>query len=206
MPEDTNVQKKIGTERLRGPDGTFVKIKTETKEAPADSDIDKPLVTVSVQNPFKKLLHWIDQIRRKQNTTFSIQLKLPLVVMITLFVVGISMLTSSKLFYDWGMTAGLRNVMAQPQPTPAIIVLPTATPAPVLITKLGTLKGIYTSDTETPTRYVLEDRDGMLTIIIATTRISLVQYIGQRVLVTGMYDTEGNTLKIRTAGDVEVIR
>ncbi len=202
-----STDRKINSEKqIRQPDGTFAKIKVETTQAPADADIDKPLVTVSVENPFRKLLHWIDQIRRKQNTTFSIQLKLPLVVMITLFVLAMSMLTSSKLFYDWGKIAGLSAVLAQPEPTPAIIVLPTATPAPVLVTRLGTLKGLYAGDIDTPTRYALEDREGEILMILAPAGVSLKQYVGTRVLVTGMYVSTDSTLRIRTIRDVEMIR
>lgn len=206
MAEEKRSHHDVATQQARGPDGTFVTLKAVSPELPEDSEIDNPLISVSLNNPFRKLLHWIDQIRRNQSTTFSIKLKLPLIVTITLFVLGISFVTSSKLFYDWGKLAGLHAVLAMPEPTPAIIILPTATPAPVRVTRLGILKGSYTDDTDTPTRYVLEDKEGEITIIITPTGVSLKAYIGSRVLVTGMYDVTGSTVMIRRASDVEVIR
>lgn len=199
-------RKKHVVNQMRATDGTFMSIQTDTTLAPEDAELDKPLVTVSVQNPFKKLLHWIDQIRRNQSTTFSIKLKLPLIVTITLFVLGVSLVTSSKLFYDWGKLAGLSAVLAMPDPTPAVLILPTATPAPVETTKLGILKGLYTTDTNNPTRYVLEDREGQIIIILAPATLSLKQYIGNRVLLTGMYEETGSTLKIQKGSDIEVLQ
>ncbi len=117
-----------------------------------------------------------------------------------------SMVTSSKLFYDWGKIAGLNAVLAMPEPSPAVIVLPTATPAPVQTTKLGILKGLYAPETENPTRYVLEEKDGTIVIIITPATISLKQYIGSRVLITGLYEKIGSTLHIAKAADIEVIR
>ena len=44
------------------------------------ADIDAPLVSVTINNPFKKILYWLNDIRRKQTTEFDInaKLKIPL--------------------------------------------------------------------------------------------------------------------------------
>lgn len=206
MPYDSKDRKKNAEQQIRRPDGTFVHITSETELAAPDPALDKPLIAVSVNNPFKKLLQWLDQIRRNQNTTFTIKLKLPFIVLLTLFVLAMSFVTSSKLFYDWGRIAGLNAVLAMPEPTPAVILLPTATPAPIQTTKLGTLKGLYGADINNPTRYVLEEKDGTIVIIIVPATLSLKQYIGSRVLITGMYSEIGSTLTIRKTSDIEIIR
>src|SRR5207253_1880511 len=54
-----------------------------------DSSLDEPLVSVSINNPFKKILYWLDEIRRKQSTEFDIsaKLKIPLIAWMGFFVV-----------------------------------------------------------------------------------------------------------------------
>lgn len=206
MPYDSKDRKIKAEQQIRRPDGTFVHITSETKLVPADPDLEKPLVAVSVNNPFKKLLQWFDQIRRNQNTTFTIKLKLPFIVLLTLFIHLMSMITSSKLFYDWGKIAGISAVLALPQPTPVVITTPPDNTSAIQTTKLGILKGLYVADTSNPTRYVLEDKKGEILIIVAPATLSLKQYIGNRVLITGEYQEADKTLRVRKTADIEVIR
>lgn len=42
---------------------------------------DEPLVSLQVNNPFAKVIKWIDQIRRKQTTTFALKVSVPLVAL-----------------------------------------------------------------------------------------------------------------------------
>ena len=205
MSYDSEDRKKNAEKQIRGPHGTFATMTSETQLGAPDPTLDKPLVSVSINNPFKKLLQWLDQIRRNQNTTFTIKLKLPFIVLLTLFVLAMSLVTSSKLFYDWGRIAGLSAVLAMPEPSPAVIVLPTATPAPIQTTKLGILRGLRATDNSTYASYILEDKNGAVTILMAPTTILLKLYVGRRVLITGMYEELNSTLRIQKASDIEVV-
>src|SRR3990167_5325928 len=73
---------------LRDAHGRFVspKIKTQTTvSSPADVSInpefEKPVLEVTVSNPLKKILYWLDQIRKRQTTTFAVKLSIPLIAL-----------------------------------------------------------------------------------------------------------------------------
>lgn len=60
------------------------KLKSATEGLAAIKDTftsDEPLVSVQVNNPFAKIIKWIDQIRRKQTTTFALKVSVPLVAL-----------------------------------------------------------------------------------------------------------------------------
>ncbi len=58
------------------------------KEGP-DEFLDKPLVSFSVNNPFKKILVWLKDIRKRQTTTFNFKISIPLIALpIFLLIVG----------------------------------------------------------------------------------------------------------------------
>ena len=72
--------------KLRDEKGRFVssaKIKAELKTSPPAviPEFEKPLLQVSITNPFRKILYWLDQIRRKQTTTLVIRLSIPLIAL-----------------------------------------------------------------------------------------------------------------------------
>ena len=60
-----------------------IKVKSETKTPKTDinPEFEKPVVSVSISNPFKKILYWLDQIRKKQTTTFAFKLSIPLIAL-----------------------------------------------------------------------------------------------------------------------------
>ena len=183
--------------------------------------LDEPLIVV--QNPFKKLLHWLDQIRRKQTTTFDFKISIPLIALpIFLVVLGGAFLY----FFNLGKQA---QVPTGTQPSPLPVA--TSTPQmPVIVSKVGIIKATYMvlgdtdeqpsvtplppTDTPIPTitpsptmpavsRYVLEDDNHSIFFLITPASLSLQKYINKRVLVTGMYDKSKETITIKKTGDIE---
>src|SRR3989338_5730278 len=81
--------KKKAKIRLSDESGKTIKrstINTEiTTDSPAEAGVipefEKPLVAVTVNNPFKKILYWLDQIRKHQTTTFALKLSIPLIAL-----------------------------------------------------------------------------------------------------------------------------
>src|SRR5216683_4713974 len=51
--------------------------------------LDAPLVSVSINNPFKQMLHWLDDLRKKQTTEFDINTKLKIPLLAWAVVVGV---------------------------------------------------------------------------------------------------------------------
>ncbi len=104
------------------------------------SEPDEPLVSVQIQNPFKKLLHWLNDIRKKQTTTFDFKIKIPLLALPIFFAV---LGGTFQFFFNLGQAKEQQVVAAMPTPTPIIILQPTSTPAPVLVSRMGIIKATY---------------------------------------------------------------
>lgn len=186
---------------------------------PPKENFDEPLVSVQIQNPFKKLLHWLNDIRKKQTTTFDFKIKIPLLALpIFLAVLG----GAFQFFFTLGQVKEKQAVAAMPTPTPIIIVQPTATPAPVLISRMGTIKATYqvtellpsnneaspSAETETPTpipaRYVLVKGEDIIFLVVPT-EVKLEYYRNKKVLITGLYDKKTDTLQISKTTDIEIL-
>src|SRR4030042_3318435 len=63
--------------------GAAINIKSgvSTPGSDINPEFEKPLVSFSISNPFKKILYWLDQIRKKQTTTFVLKVSVPLIAL-----------------------------------------------------------------------------------------------------------------------------
>ncbi|MBI2430397.1 MAG: hypothetical protein HYV39_00030 [Candidatus Levybacteria bacterium] len=186
---------------------------------PPKENFDEPLLSVKVQNPFKKLLHWLNEIRKKQTTTFDFKIKIPLLALPIFFAV---LGGAFSFFFNLGQTKEKEAIAALPTPTPIVIIKPTATPAPVFVSRMGTIKATYqvtellsvdteassSAETETPTpipsRFVLVKNDD-ITFLVVPPEVSLNYYLNKRVLISGWYDKLKDTLSIAKSSDIEIL-
>ncbi len=103
-----------------------------TRDTSASSgSLDEPLVVIN--NPFHKLLHWLDDIRKKQTTTFDLKISVPLIALpIFLIVLGGA--------FQYVFTLGKQSEKAQitTMPTPT-----STTQKSILISKVGYIRGTY---------------------------------------------------------------
>jgi len=244
-----NSEKEEGDLRPRDSQGRFIKstanpqeaVKTTIKiEGPVEtitkgpySDLDKPLVSLSINNPFKKILYWLNDIKKKQTTTFDLKIKVPLIALpVFLAVIG----GGFQIFFNLGKQSEKQAVSSQPAPTPIIIVQPTKPPEPTLVSRLGTVKATYqvvnllnptptltqsnneestdsafptilpTATPIPPSKYVLVGKNDQIIFLITASGFSLQSYLNQRVIVTGLYDKSKNTLKIEKSTDIELLQ
>ena len=215
----TNTKKQV-----RDEDGHFIpqediKIETKTqtpfppKEDTKKSSSDEPLVSLQVHNPFKKLLKWLDYIRKHQTTTFNFKINIPLIALPVFIAVTMGILQG---FFSLGKYSQKKETETMPTPTPIVIVEPTIAPVPIAISKLGTITATYqeeegreeeegASPIPAISRYILVDNDDRVTFLIIPQSIPMERYINRRVLVTGMYDVEHLALTIDDPSDLEII-
>lgn len=213
-----------------------IKTDLETHKVIHDKErLDEPLVSFSIQNPFKRLLYWINDFRKKQTTTFDFKIKIPLLALpIFLALLG----SAFQIFFSLGKSVEKKEIAALPTPTPVIIIQPTTPPLPLIISRLGTIKATYHLTPTLPTfapvtspndqgasssgiptsspkmypeevvkveRYVLIDKNEELTFLVIPKTLSLNNYLNQRVLVTGLFDQNKNFLTIEKNSDIELM-
>lgn len=185
-----------------------------------DPSFEEPLISFSIQNPFKRILYWLNDIRKKQTTTLDLKIKIPLIALpVFLIVLG----GAFQAFFSLGRYTQKQEILAKPTPTPKVITQLTKPPEPVLVSKMGIIKATYqvndllsptpasASSTPTvyptaiPSRYVLVGRSDQIIFLLASSELSLNYYLDRRVLVTGLYDKMANTLKVGKASDIEVL-
>ncbi len=184
----------------------------------ADS-FEEPLISFKINNPFKRVLYWLNDIRKKQTTTFSIQVKIPLMALPVIMVV---LAGSFQTFFSLGKQAEKAEVIAKPSPTPVIIV---QAPKEIVVSRAGVVKATYALissppiisvspeasssptliPTLAPSKFVLVGRNGQPAFLIGGQGVSFNNYLNKRVLATGFYDKEKNTLKIEKSTDIEVL-
>lgn len=209
----TNAKKQV-----RDGDGHFIpeeEIKTETKiktpfpkKSGGTSSADEPLVSVRINNPFAKLLKWLNYVRKHQTTTFNFKINIPLIALPVFLFVIIGILQG---LFSLGKYSQKKEIEALPTPTSIIVVEPTTIPLPISISKLGTITATYQeapmalSPTPTIRRYILVDKDDHITFLIIPQSVNMAGYLNRRVLVTGMYDIAHLTLTIEGQSDLEII-
>lgn len=154
------------------------------------STLEDPLVSININNPFKKLLLWIDQIRKKQNTELSLKIKLPLAVTLSIAAMALGIATTGQYIYNWGKYIGITQAKATTVATP--------------ITRIGILMGSKTA-TGAHSRYILATAGGEVFILEPPPNTNLSSFIDHRVLVTGHQDATTNTLKISSMRDIEIM-
>lgn len=179
--------------QLRDERGHFVKgatVKTKISVSsplgvePLNPEFEKPLVSVSLNNPFKKILYWLDQIRRHQTTTFALKLSIPLIAL-PIVIVGV---------FSLGRLSGINFQKSQTTPPPI------PSPQPVSISKAGTLKVAKGVETH----YLLSLKNGEILNLLIPPTIDLTKYSNKQVLVTGTYNKTTGMLTVSDIAEVEV--
>lgn len=154
-------------------------------------EFEKPIVSVAISNPFKKILYWLDQIRRHQTTTFAFKLSIPLIVIPVIIAAAFSLGRINGInFYDKLNTE---------QAISASLVVPS--PLPVSSSRAGTLKVAKGTNV---TNYLLSLANGTLIVLDLPANIDLTKYANKQVLVTGTYDKNVNIMKVADIAEVTV--
>lgn len=173
--------------------GESLKVTTtvETPEAGDIPEFEKPLVQLSISNPFKKLLYWLDQIRKKQTTTLAIKLSIPLIAFPIILAAAFSLGRISGLGFI-GSGVGKDS----PIPSPKIEIS-----QQTKISKAGTLR---IAKSATKTTYLLALRNGELMSLEIPEAINLAKYGNKQILVSGTLDKNTNVLRVADIAEVTI--
>lgn len=180
---------------LRDSNGRFVssKIKSETKvsspaDVPLNPEFEKPVLQVTVTNPLKKILYWLDQIRRKQTTTFAVKLSIPLIALPVIIFAAFQVGRSSVVlpFINKPVTSNQ---------------LPATSPSPIPYSRSGILKIAKGAN---QIKYVLALKNGENVLLIVPPNIELSKYQNKQVLVTGYYNRQANSITVTEIAEIEL--
>ena len=177
--------------------GRFVssKIKSKTSvstpaDVPLNPEFEKPVLVVTITNPFKKILYWLDQIRKRQTTTFAVKLSIPLIALPVIIFAAFQVGRSSV-------------VLPFLQSSPATSYQqPVTSPPPVPYSRSGTLKVAKTTN---QIKYVLALKNGENVLLEIPQNIELTKYQNKQVLVTGYYMRQANSIKVLEIAEIELI-
>jgi len=174
--------------------GRFVSLKTKTsvsgpKDVKVNPQFEKPILQVTVTNPLKKILYWLDQIRKKQTTTFAVKLSIPLIALPVIIFAA----------FQVGRSSVVLPFLQNPTPTP--VVKPSPSP-PVPYSRSGTLK---IAKTGSQTKYVLALKNGENVLLEVPQDIQLTKYQNKLVLVTGIYNRQSNVITVTEIAEIEIV-
>ncbi len=209
--------------QLRDGDGHFIPVKSPFKpKVKNTSSVSDPLFSFTINNPFKKILQWLDYLRKHHTTSFDFKIKVPLIAL-PFFLFAIFALFQG--FFSLGQYTKKQQIEALPSPTPIIITEPTTTQAPVRSSYIGVIQSTYfiptvvlsppvepsssvqpDNDIFITNRYILLDKEDKVIFLEVSSGVSMDSYLGKRVLITGLYDPQSHSLRIAAASDIEILR
>jgi|GEM_PF-4093574 len=210
--------------QLRDADGHFIPKKdSPTKqEVKKKSSVNDPLFSFTINNPFKKLLQWIDYLRKHHTTTFDFKIKVPLIALPFFLFVVVGLLQG---FFTLGQYTKKQQIEALPTPSPVVVTETSTIKAPFRSSFLGVIQSTYrlpfltrSPQKESTTaaqphqesfktnRYILLDTDNRVLFLDVSPKILMERYVGKRVLITGRFDPSSQTIQVPSAEDIEIIR
>lgn len=178
----------------RDENGRFISLKAKTsvsgpQDVKVNPEFEKPILQVTVTNPLKKILYWLDQIRKKQTTTFAVKLSIPLIALPVIIFAA----------FQIGRGSVVLPFLQNSTPTP--VVKPSPSP-PVPYSRSGILK---IAKTGSQTKYVLALKNGENVLLEVPQNIQLTKYQNKLVLVTGIYNRQSNVITVTEIAEIEVI-
>src|SRR4030042_2629084 len=178
----------------RDENGRFISLKAKTsqsgpKDVKINPELEKPILQVTVTNPLKKILYWLDQIRKKQTTTFALKLSLPLIAIPVIIFAA----------FQIGRSSVVLPFLQNSTPTP--VIKPSPTP-PVPYSRSGTLK---IAKTGSQTKYVLALKNGENDLLEIPKNEKLTKYQNKLVLVTGIYNRQSKVIAVSEIAEIEVL-
>lgn len=184
----------------RDANGRFVSSKpitaTTTQTGPSDIPInpefEKPVVSVTVNNPLKKILYWLNEIRKRQTTTFAIKLSIPLIALPVIIFAAFQLGKGN---------IALPFIKYHASPLPSVTSVKEGSPTPVPYSRSGTLKVARVGD---KTKYVLALKNGENVLLQTPDQLDLAKYGNKLVLVTGIYNRAANSISVTEIAEIEV--
>lgn len=154
-------------------------------------EFEKPILSVTINNPFRKLLYWINEIKKRQTTTLAFKLSVPLIAL-PVILAGV---------FTLGRFSGISFQKTQTPTTAPITPVQTESKIPITLSRAGTLRVAKGS---TGTRYLLALRNGEIVNLQIPVTIDLTKYANKQVLVTGTQNKTTGVIIVTDIAEIQV--
>lgn len=154
-------------------------------------EFEKPMLSVTVNNPLRKILYWVNEIKKRQTTTLAFKLSIPLIAL-PIVLAGV---------FTLGRFTGISFQKNQSSISPTVITASTDSKTPIVLSRAGTLR---VAKGATGIRYLLALRNGEIVNLQIPASIDLTKYANKQVLVTGTQDKTTGILIVTDIAEIEV--
>lgn len=158
----------------------------DLKQVKEESELDKPLVSVSLNNPIAWFLKWLNKLKKRQTTTISFRLGVPLIALPVLIV---ALATVFLGFLKTTTPEMQENQIEKPADS-------------YILSRAGTLRVV---ETDSEFLYFLILADGEAIRLIAPEAIDLSGFDDKRILASGSFNKSENTLTVENLADLEIL-
>ena len=157
----------------------------DIKESEEEAKLEKPLVSVSVNNPISWFMKLVNQLKKKQTTTFTFRLGVPLIALPVLIA------AFAGVFFGLGKLT-----------TPKEEKIVEKTPSSYYVSRAGVLKIV--EGAEKPV-YFLVLSSGEALKLQPPENINLSKLSDKRIMASGTYTVETNTIDVENIADMELL-
>jgi len=157
----------------------------DIKESGEEAKLEKPLVSVSINNPLTWLMKLINQLKKKQTTTFTFRLGVPLIALPVLIA------AFAAAFFGLGkITAPKEEKIVE------------KSPSSYYVSRAGILKAVGGGEAVI---YFLVFPSGEAMKLQAPENIDLSKLKNKRILASGTYTVSTNTLSVENVAGMELL-
>jgi len=161
----------------------------DIKESEEEAKLEKPLVSVSINNPLSWLMKLLNQLKKKQTTTFTFRLGVPLIALPVL-IAGFA-----AVFFGLGKLTIPKEEKVEEK-------IVEKTPSSYDVSRAGVLKAVGEGVGVT---YFLVFPSGEAMKLQAPENIDLAKLKNRRILASGTYTVATNTLSVENVADMELL-
>lgn len=157
----------------------------DIKESEEEAKLEKPLVSVSVNNPISWFMKLLNQLKKKQTTTFTFRLGVPLIALPVLIA------AFAAVFFGLGKLT-----------TPKEEKIVEKSPSSYYVSRAGVLKIVEGTEGSV---YFLVLSSGEALKLQPPENINLSKLSDKRILASGTYTVETNTLGVENVANMELL-
>lgn len=204
MPFNSDARRVKAIKQKRDEKGHFIplnpEIKVKSKSTGAANVIsrffkteevqdDESIVKVSVNNPFKRIIKLLEELKSKQATTLSLRFTIPLIalpiVFFLAFQLGRSQVPCQK--YETSLIGNIKNILISKKENPPLAVR--------VVSFIPFMKDFFEPNRIVENQSLLLEGNNITTILNNSSLI-LKNFEGKKIILTGVYSTCENTFTL----------